>query len=177
MGADITIGEIPKVQWWCEFGHGDAVWRQPPPALAQIAGTPMEDYSLPARGMVWRTNSREFRIGFRNRNSLGAGTLTNCTLQVSILPCCGQSPPLYPRANEPGIPIGGVVQPFPMEANEWKLTDAEGRPLTIAGGVTLVGIAGALFGPLLYTEVQEWLPIPFDAVGYQPADLVWAAFR
>lgn len=176
IATDLTIGLIPVVTWTDELAHGELVWAEPFPALAQIAGTPMVDHTLPARGMVFRTNAREYRINFTNRGTLTGAPMGRCVVQVSILPCSGQDIPRYPREHVAYSP-GTVIQPFPMAAHEWQVTDADGTPMTGAGGVVFVGIAGALFGPVPWNVLDPWLPIPHDAVGWIPSTTVWAQYR
>lgn len=177
IACDLAVGLVPVVKWSAELAHGDAVWLEPTPALQQIAGTPMQPYTLPARGMVWRTNPREFRLDFRNAGALTGQPMGRCVVQVSILPCNGQGRVLYPYEHESGLAVGNVVQPFPMGAREWMVVDSDGTPLAGPGGVVFVGVAGALFGPVPWAQLNPWLPIPHDAVGWIPSAPAWAVYR
>lgn len=177
LSTDAIIGSIPVVRWFSEIGHGDAVWREPQPALPIVQGTPITEYSLPARGMVWRTTSREFRIGFRLQGVLAGPAPTKATIQVTILPGWGLLWPTYPYQHIV-FPTAGIVTGFPMTAREWRLTDAVGRPLAPAAvSVTFVGIVGALFGVSDGALFDDWRPLPHDAVGFSASAPCFVSYR
>jgi len=175
IATDAVIGTRPLCRWSAELAHGDAVWTDPQPAIQQIAGTPMLAYSMPARGFVFRTNAREFRLAVQNAGDTLGGVVTRMDVLLSILPCSGMHIPVYPRSDI-GIPAAGVIRPFPIGATEWKLSTDAGLPLA-AGGVVLTGIAGALIGPIAGPAAADWIPIAHDAVGWTPDSTMYAHYR
>lgn len=178
IAVQATLGDVPVVRFAAEFGHGDAVWKVPQPALALISGTPFVGFGVPARGMVHRLNSREFRIAFTNAGLITGAALPGVTLQVTILPTVGGvQPPRWPLATFAGPAVGGVLQPFPMDATQWKVMGADGLPPVAAGSVVFTGIAGALIGPVAWATVDDWVEIPHDAVGWVPSAAIWAVYR
>lgn len=162
-----VLGDIPVVRWFSEIGHGDAVDRDPEPAFPIVAGTLMQNYSLPARGMSWRTPARQFRIGFQNISMLTGAPLTRTKIKVSVLPVWGAYTGVFPYQTLQGPVVAGVQFPFPLTAREFKLTDAFGLPLAL-GVVTVIfiGLLGALFGPVDGSFYADWRPIPHDAVAF-----------
>jgi len=177
VGTSAGLGDIPIVRWSTVTSHGDSAWTEPQPALALVAGTPMLEYSLPARGMSWRVTSREFRIAFRNQGLITGAPLTQSTIHVSFLPGWGAFSPLYPYQHI-ALPVGGVQQPFPITAREWKLTDFVGLPLAPAAvGILFVGVMGALFGATDGAAFADFRPIPHDAAAFVAGSLVYASYR
>jgi hypothetical protein len=173
-----NIGDIPIVRWFSETSHGDSVWREPAPTLPIIAGTPVVDHSLPARGMSFRVTARQFRIGFRNQGMITGAPLVRTKVQVSILPGWGAFPPIYPY-QQIVLPFGATVQqPFPITAREWKLTDITGQPLALgAVAITFVGILGALFGITDAALYDDFAPIPHDAAAFVASAPCYVSYR
>ena len=178
VGTSAIIGSIPIVRWDMELGHGKNVYREPNPALPQIAGTPMLKYSLPARGMIFRINARELRLFFELQGPLAGVPIPELAIRVSIMPCLGAWCPC-PIHQAIAFPFAGVQQPFPAEAREWKLTNEAGLPIVgqPALSVLFVGVAGALFAPTAANQFQDWSPIPHDAAGWVASSLLYAAYR
>ena len=177
MAAQAPVGSIPLVRWAIEYGHGDATWQLPTPQFPVIAGTQVEDPTLPARGMVFRLNARQFRIRFRNAGLLTLAPLPNVVVQVTILPTVGgMQEPLEVRSTLAGPVVAGRMQPFPMGAREWQLVGADGLAPG-AGTVILQGIAGALIGPVAFASFAAWEPIAHEAVGWLASAPVWAVYR
>jgi len=174
IAAEGPPGDIPIVEWRDELGHGDLVVREPHPALAQISGTPIQAFNLPARGMLWRTNARQLRITLRNAGTIVGASLANVTVEVSVLPCSGMKVPQYPYSH---FAVAGLLHPMPWAAKEWRLTDVAGSPVGAGPGVLFTGIMGALFGATPQSDYADWQPIPHDAVGFVPDAGTWAAFR
>lgn len=171
------IGDIPIVRWFCETSHGDSVYREPQPTLPIIAGTPVVNHSLPARGMSFRVTARQFRIGFVNQGMITGAPLLRTKIQVSILPGWGAFPPLYPY-QQIVFPIGGVQQPFPTTGREWRLTDITGLPLAPAAvAIVFVGVLGALFGASDGALFADYHPIPHDAAAFVASAPCYVSYR
>jgi hypothetical protein len=58
---------------------------------------------------------------------------------------------------------------FPIEAREWKIRSTSGVLPNPAGGVVYVGLNGALIGPVPFTDLTEWQPIPHEAAAWLPS--------
>ena len=177
VAADGAIGEIPVVRWFTETSHGDAVWREPQPTFPIVSGTPVLSYSLPARGMTWRTAARQWRIGFRNQSMITGAPLLLSTVQVTVLPVWGAWVDRYPYTHL-ALPVAGVVQPYPLTAREWRLRDAFGLPLALgAASIIQNGLLGALFGPTDGALFSDFSPIPHDAAGWAADVPVYAEYQ
>jgi len=165
------------VRWFTETGHGNDVWREPAYPLPVIGGTRSVEYSLPARGMVWRSASRQFRIGFRNAGTITGGVVDQTIVQVTVLPVYGAKSPTYPYQHlaQPGA---AIQQVFPMTAREWRLRDSTGLPIAVGAiSITFVGALGALFGPVDASLLSEYTSLPHDAAAWLTDSLVYADYR
>lgn len=176
MSTDAAIETFPMVRWRTEVSAGNAVWKEP--FQVPAATTQSRNFAVPARGMVWRTGARQFRIGFTWDGDNASAANGQAVLQVSILPVWGTEVDTYPYA-ETGARNDLNAYPFPMTAREWRLYDADGLPIDPADGlvVLFVGLGGALFGvndPALYAD---WRPVPFDAVAWGSSAGVYASYR
>lgn len=173
-----VLGCRPILSMRVEISHGKTVWREPPEPFNIVAGTPIVQYNVPARGGVWRLNVREFRIAFRNGGVAAGPAWTVGEVDVSIQPASCVEPPRFPRAHH-AFPVAPTrVQPFPMEATEWRACDERGLPLAIgAVAILFAGSVGALFGITDGAAFADWNPIPHDAVGWVGSANHYAAFR
>ena len=177
VSCDGVIGTRPILRMRAELGHGKSVWSEPPTPFTVVAGSPIVRYVVPARGGLWRLNVRELRLIFQNGGAIGGPLWTEGEVDVSIQPCSGMQPPHFPRSHL-AFPVAGVVQPFPIEATEWRACDERGLPLALgAVAVLFAGSAGALFGISDASLFADWNPIPKDAVGWGASAAHWAAFR
>ncbi len=171
-----AIGQIPVIRWSLEIGHGDVTYSSPAPTDPVISGTPILDYTLPARGLVLRLSARVLRAKFRLDPPIAGPAIATAKVQVSIQPALGPVPvfPYQHLAN----PFAGVRQPFSPDHREWKLHDATGQPLApLAVAITPVGSLGALLGPVDGALFADWTPIPHDATAWQASAAHWASFR
>jgi hypothetical protein len=179
MGCNCLIGQRPIVRFRVELGHAEQVWTEPPAPFGQVAGAPLQEHSLPARGAIWRLNVRELRLQFRNAGVIGGGPgWSRGELQVSIQPCVGQHVPTLPWSSYVVPVVPSSPHLLPLEAREWKLMDVRGLPLAAgAVGIVLVGPAGALLAALDGALLFDWTPIPHEASGWTTDAPHWVAFR
>ena len=178
VSASGGIGSIPVVRWKTEIGHGSAAWVEPQPSFQDVAGSPMLNYSLPARGMAWHVTTRWFRIAFANQGTLVGGVLEESTVQVTVLPTWSAAGwALYPYSHL-AFPVAGVQQPFPMTAREWRLRDSQGQPIAVGAiSILFVGLLGALFGVTDAALFKDYGPIPHEAVAFDSDAPVYADYR
>lgn len=161
-----ALGAVPVVRWRMQLGHGRSVWPEPPPVPAFIAGSPMHEYTLPARGMILRLNVRELKLLLRLAPPIGGPDIASVDVELSVQPCWGMLVPQVPYAHW-ALAGAGFQQPHPMEAREWRLTDLAGLPLAPgAVGIVQLGIAGALFGAADGASYADYRPVPHDAAGW-----------
>lgn len=177
MKATGGIGSFPVVRWRIEVGHGSAAWSEPQPALPVVAGEPMLNYSLPARGMAWRVTSRWIRLFFANQGTIVGGALEETIVQVTVLPTWSAFWPLYPYQHL-AFPVIGVQQPFPLTAREWRLRDSQGQPVAVGAiSIIFVGLLGGTFGVTDAALFKDYGPIPHEAVAWRAALPVYADYR
>lgn len=178
MSCNGVLGCRPILRMRAEIGHGKLVWTTPPAPFQLVAGTPIVAHDVPARGGLWRINAREFRIAFRNGGVIAGPAWTVGEVEVSIQPACGQIVPRFPHAHV-AFPVAPTrVQPFPMEATEWRACDERGLPLAVAAvAILFAGPCGAIFGISDGALFADWHPIPHDAVGWVASAPHFAAFR
>jgi len=178
MGNDTAAENFPIVRWWTEVSAGNAVWKEPFPTPVDTVQA--NDFQVPARGMVWRTGARQFRIAFYNDgHNQGVATDEASVLQVSILPVWGTQVDTYPY-QDANNRVNGKTHPFPMTAREWKITDVNGLPFALGGGsVIFASINGLPFpgGGADYSLYADWQPIPFEAAGWIGDLGSYAAYR
>lgn len=183
MGNIGAVEDIPVIRWKTELGAGSAVWKEPfPVRTPPVTGSP--GFAIPARGMVWRTASRQFRISFFSDNTQSGNPLTEATLQVTMLPVwSGQTPDAWAYGDTAQFGIlaaGGAVSPFPMAAREWLVQTMVGVPYAAgANAMAFVGVNGTVFGPGSdAADYADWRPIPFDAAGWAAVlPATYAAYR
>jgi len=174
IGSTAGLGQDVPVRMAAEIGHGKIVWNSPNTPLAQVGGDVLQQWDLPARGLLLRIAARELRLAF----TLVPGSfpaIANAVVQVSVQPVQDSHLPVFPyAARAPAASRQG----FPLEAQEWRLTDANGQPLAVgAVGLVFGGLVGSLFGPLDGALVADWRPIPHNAVGWVPDALCFAQYR
>jgi len=175
--ANTAIGGWPVVRWWAEISHGETNYRQPAPSFAIIAGSRLQDFTMPARGMVLRLSARTLRLGFYISAPPSGIAATKATIQVSCQPAYGNGQPLMPY-QQMGFPIAGARTPLPMDAREMRLTDFAGLPLAPAAvAVIFVGLSGLLLGPVDGASYADWRPIPHDAASMTLGAGCWVAYR
>lgn len=168
--------EAPVVRWSMKYGHGKLTWNAPylTPWPLGAGGQLFTDYPVPARGLVFRVNAREIELTLHSPAKLDASApWPETKVQVSFQPTFGAQPPLFPRqhycAFQP-LPSGGIpFEPFPPEANEFRIFTAEGQPYT--GGASNITFltAGGLFLAAPSLDVGLWadyVPIPVYAIGW-----------
>jgi hypothetical protein len=179
MSNNAASEEFPVVRWWTETSAGNAVWKERFPTRPETPQT--EDFRIPARGMVWRTGARQFRIAFYADGTVAnTAALINAVLQVSILPVWGTTVDTYPYQD--GGPFSGAdpkAHPFPITAREWKLQTAQGIPMVL-GAVPFIGflgVNGVLYFGADASFYGDWQPIPFEAVGWAAGPDTYAAYR
>jgi hypothetical protein len=179
MGNSGAAEDIPIIRWKTELGAGSAVWKEP----FQFPGdTPAHPgFAVPARGMVWRTAPRQFRISFFNDGSQSGNPIGESTVQVTFLPVWGgvvDSEPFSDTA-EAGIFVSGALTPFPMTVREWRVQTDLGVPFAPGvNGLAFVGMNGVVFGGGSDSaDYADWQPIPFDAVGVGFALPSYVAYR
>ncbi len=177
VSTSAALGIEPIVRWFTEIGHGDQTWRDPPPVLPIIVGSPYLEYGLPGRGMSWRVTARQFRVGFRTQGTLGGAAVADVSVQVSALPGWGAFWPVYPY-QQLAVPFSAVQQPFPITAREWRLQTLTGVPLAPGAiAIRLIGINGGLLAVVDGAEFAEYRPIPHLAAGWVAAAACEAAYR
>jgi hypothetical protein len=173
-----TIG-IPIVRWSTETGHGDMVWREPQPNLPNISIEPSEPFTLPGRGMLFRTSARQFRITMFTEGGALGGVITESAIRVSVNPCWGERWEASPYSDSiRKVGVGQIVA-MPIHAREWRLSGVSGLPVPIGGTdvrlLSLTGFVIALEDAALYAD---WAPIPHDVASYQPVTgAVFAHYR
>jgi hypothetical protein len=178
MSNNQAAENFPIVRWWTETSAGNAVWKERFPVPADT--TQSQDFRIPARGMVWRTGARQFRIAFYcDGVTANQAALVNAVLQVSILPVWGTTVDTYPYQD--GGPLNAAdpaYQPFPITAREWKLQTVLGVPFAPAAqGTVFFGLNGAFFLGADASAYADWQPIPFEAVGWAAPLDSYAAYR
>lgn len=176
VGALGGFGAVPVVRFSTVIGHGNTAWSEPQATLPIIAGTPILDYTLPARGMVFRVSARQFNIIFQNAGVLAGFPLASISVLVSINPVWGNPIEPYPYSYLADR-TAGVIHPFPMTARLWRLTDLAGLPIGAGPGVLFVGVTGAIFGVNPASSYSTFQPIPHDAVGFIASDPMYAHYQ
>lgn len=174
MSTDAAQEEFPMVRWRTEVSAGNAVWKEP--FQVPTDTTQVRNFSVPARGMVWRTGARQFRIGFTWDGDNASQANGRAVLQVSILPVWGTEVDTYPYA-ETGARNDLNGYPFPMTSREWRLCNQNGLPVAPGSVLVFLGIGGAIFGVTDPADYADWRPIPFDAVAWGSSAGVYAAYR
>ncbi len=177
MSTSAATETIPIARWWTEVSAGNSVWKEPfptPTDLIQVAS-----FAIPARGMVWRTSARQFRIAFFLDGSTAGSSVTNGVLQVTVMPVRGGVVDSYPFQDSASfLETPPRAHPFPMTAREWKVTGATGLPVTPAGSlITFITNGGLPYAATDATEFGDWNPIPFDAVAWAAPSGIYAAYR
>lgn len=174
----VGIGSTPIVRYAVEAGHGDYVWTLPSPQLKQVEGSPVQLYSLPGRGMVFRLNVREARLGIALTGTLAGPVVTSVTIAMSVQPCTGMQRTTLPDADL-ASPVGGTIaHALPQDAREWRATTALGLPVpaaTIALGIFSLG--GTAVGLIDAADLADWRPIPHDGATWLPSATLRVAFR
>lgn len=175
----LVLGQIPIVRMLWAIGHGKSVWTEPPPNQPIIVGSPTLPFTLPARGVCTRLSTRELQVTFRFQGLLSgvAPVGSSVKVEISCQPVlCSTRPTLIHELG--AFPVAGVIQPFPVEASEWRLSDDIGLPLLLgAVAVIPVGIYGALLGVADGSAYADWRPIPHDAIGWVGSAVHYAQFR
>jgi len=168
---------IPQVFWHMEIGHGDDQAREPILSLL----TSIRAFSLPARGMIWRTAARNFRIEFSNVGYIGApAQALKSIVQVSILPTYGTHINVAPYVLRNALSANfSEIHLFPITAREFKMTTNTGVPVPAATiQIQLKGITNADVGAIVDAAVYaEWTPVPHDAAGFLTDADVYTAYR
>jgi hypothetical protein len=176
ISCNAAFGQFPQFHYTVKLGHGEVVWTLPNPMLQVLSGERMRPWSLPARGMTLRLNARELYMPFTIGAPIAGPPVTKAAIQVSIHPVCGPRP-LTNYQHFAQI-LGTTVQPFPMDATEWRVYGFDGLavpPATI--GIIPVGLCSA-FGVLIDANaLSDWKPIPHDAVGWKPGGACFASYR
>lgn len=179
MSNSAAAEDFPIVRWWTETSAGNAVWKERFPTPTD---TPMsEDFRIPARGMVWRTGARQFRIAFYADGVVAnQSAIINAVLQVTILPVEGTHVDKYPYQD--GGPLDDAdprYHPFPITAREWKLSTLAGVPflLGVIPSVPLIALNGVPIPGADASLYGDWQPIPFEAAGWAGPDGTYAAYR
>ncbi len=171
--------DFPIVRWWTETSAGNAVWKERFPTPKDTAQS--EDFRVPARGMVWRTGARQFRIAFYADGVVANQSVTiNAVLQVSILPVWGTQVDTYPyQDGGPFSDANPKIHPFPMTAREWKLQTGQGVPFVfgVLPSVALIALNGVAFASADASLYGDWQPIPFEATSWAGPDGTYAAYR
>lgn len=182
MSDNQAAEDFPVVRWRTEISAGNAVWKEPfpTPDIGGVPGPQVLDFRVPARGMVWRTGARQFRIAFYADGTVAnASAVIKAVLQVSILPVFGTTVDTYPFSDGGTFNIlDPKASPFPMVAREWKLQDIRGVPVTL-GTIPAIALLNANGAPYFGADANayaDWQPIPFEAIGYL-APGAFAAFR
>jgi len=175
--------ESPDVRWRMRYGHGKHTWQSPRVCPAAFgAGVPaFVNNSLPARGIVFRVAAREFDIELRNMGLQRVyhgdpyTTYTSTLISISFQPVFGMQTPLFPRVargkgfNVTTLETVKTFQPFPPEANEFRLFDDNGLPFdsTAGAGIDFYGMDGYAIGLAQELEMYaDWRPIPFLAAAW-----------
>jgi hypothetical protein len=169
-GSIFDAGKIPVISYTLDYGHGVYTWTEPRLFQAPQTGvsTPLEPWTLPARGMVLRLAVREWKITFRCDGSIDGTTVDANTIAVSFQPVYTVEPPRVPRTTFHRVVVPAVACALPMAADEMRVRDKFGQP--IAPGVTSIqffslAIAGA--GTADVSAYKDFQPIPIHAVGFQ----------
>jgi len=179
----MPVGEVPVVQWKCETAHGDAVWSEPQPQFRSglAAGILVDEFTLPARGMSWRVNAREFRISISAQPSLSEEPVepTQSVVKVSILPGWGANAPIYPYQQL--VRANGKGKVFPITSREWRLMDFHGLPLAVGAIlVRFLAVNSTVIGPIAGVDAAlfgDFRPVPHDAASFQVDFTCYAAYR
>lgn len=183
MSNNLAVEDFPVVRWYTEVSAGNTVWKEPFPSPdigALGTAAQFQDFRVPARGMVWRTGARQFRIAFYADGSVASPTVrVNAVLQVSILPVFGTTVDTYPNSDGGTFNfVDPKATPFPMVAREWKLQDVRGVPIgpTIIPSIGLLNANGLPYFGADASLYADWQPIPFEAVAWA-APGAYAAYR
>lgn len=171
--------DFPVVRWWTETSAGNAVWKEP--FTTPTDTTQIDSFAIPARGMVWRTGARAFRIGFYVEGTTSGAVIDAAVLQVSIMPVWDSTVDTSPyQDSNARLLTPPKARPFPMTAREWRVYDSTGLPFAPAlTTVAFVGLNGAVF-PYVGVDAAlygDWQPIPFDAVAWAGPAGIFAAYR
>lgn len=154
----------PLIRWRMLFGHGTAVWQEPQPESAGILRAAVE-FTVPARGLMFRMTTRELKMVFRNGgNAAGTMSLTNIQLQVTIQPVgSAQFDAQQYTQQRFNIVDPTVRNSFPTSAREWRLTNEAGLPIPAGPTVSLFSMTGVLYATNPVTSYADWQPIPAPA--------------
>lgn len=152
----------PLVFWRVEYGHGGAMYSHPPARVASA----LSEYQrpiVPARGLVLRLSARTLRVYFNG----GIDTLGNAVaenkINVSVQPSTQSRRLPFPYALRARTDIDDARNPFPMDANEFRVRDDIGAPFII--GACTLSLWGIVDEPLATADVAtngfgDWSPIP-----------------
>lgn len=173
----------PDVRFSLDFGHGKNSYTLPFLPGFFAAGTALAaffSYSVPARGMVLRIAARELKITFQTLSKISVPNVPydKTSIAVSFVPTSGMSTPIMP--SQLYAPSGFLINRFPVEAKEWRLSDAAGRPF--APAATTFGILDlSLQAIALGLDPAQWAdyrPIPHDGFFWgSAASAIYATFR
>lgn len=174
---------IPDVRWAIRaLGHGKNTYSLPllPAILNQFAAlSQFFEFSLPQRGMVERLTAKEIKLAFTAPALIGGGPTIydTVTIAVSFMPTHSMASNSMPR--QVYAPSGFLLNPFPVEAREWKLSDAFGVPfVALAQQFGILDFAAQ--GPVNLDphDWADWRPVPANAVFFGSAGTdMLATFR
>lgn len=186
---------VPAIFWRAQTSHGKTVWTDPPltqpvhvyesAALAMPPGSyperPVQLNAVPVRGMALRVTTREFSLELSTAPDplvLPFTEYPRVTVGVSIMPVSGVAVAVYPQqtyySNQAfaldggGLSAVGRLAVFPTEAQEFRIRDEHGLPLT-TGVLEFVDPRGDTLGYKDLADYGDWNPIPFGAFGYRSA--------
>lgn len=163
--GNFGLNEQPIIRWRMLFGHGTAVWQDPQLQNPGILRASVE-YTVPARGLMFRMTTRELKLVFRNAGN-AAGTapvLTNIQLQVTIQPVgSAQFDSQQYEQQRTNIADPTVRNQFPASAREWRLRGEGGLAIPAGPTVNLFSMTGVLYSTNPCASYADWQPIPAPA--------------
>lgn len=164
----------PVINYRLEISHGDVKPKFPatPPNL--VINNPM----CPHRGLLSRLSARELRVVVWV-SPLDLDPPEGATVQVSVQPALGSTA-------RPSIVCQDIntspesLQQFPIEAREWRVSDAiSGQPMALGvSTLEMVALTGAPSAAGDGALFAEWTPIPVLAAFWRCTDnVVQADYR
>lgn len=180
--GNFGANEQPLIRWRHKFGHGTGLWELPIPKTPGLLRVNL-DYTVPARGLMFRMMNRELRLLFKNGGNVAhTGSLTDIQLLVTINPV-GESDF---QAQQYAQSRFNIVDPlarnsFPISAREWALRGESGLPIPVGTTVNFFSLTGVLYASADASNFADWHPIPEPAqawnVNANVLDGVYAHYR
>lgn len=156
-----AAGRTPVVRYSIEYGHGDAAIEMPPTRLPSVSAALYSLPILPGRGLVLRLSARRFKIVFRGGLDSQGGNVPSNKVRVSMQPSIGR---MFRALQYAQLAVQSELQPFPMDASEFRLRDATDGSAFIAGvcSVNMRGMTDELLATVdaAAAGYDAWTPVP-----------------